>query len=119
MLTKWLPVGALVLTLSLLTKRFHYMVFGDVHIESLLHCSAYGWKDTSPVRRRIFDAFPVNSEIDLLMARLHELNSTVDHFILSRVTCSCDTRVLWLLGEADIMIYLNVTTVLAKHVKLA
>ena len=39
-----------------------------------------GW--TRGVKRKVFDVFPINTEIDVLMVRLHELNSTVDRFVI-------------------------------------
>ena len=66
--------------LALLAKRFCSHMITDVRIEHVRHCSTLGWRNAP--RRKVFDAFPVNSEIDILMARLHELNETVDRFVI-------------------------------------
>lgn len=71
---------ALVLTVALLvlTKRY---VYWDMSIDTVHSCEVYGWHD-APVGRRVYDAVPINSELDILLARLNELDSVVDIFVI-------------------------------------
>jgi len=70
----------------LLAKRQAGYLVGDVsikvHVEGATKEPACtnGW--ASGAKRKVFDLFAINSEIDVLMARLHELNGTVDRFVV-------------------------------------
>ena len=55
-------VGVLVLAVVLLLKRF---VHFDTSIEAVQSCHVYGWTDGPPARR-VYDAVPINNEIDIL-----------------------------------------------------
>ena len=79
------PVFAV--AILLLVKRRAAHLVGDVSIQ--VHTATKGHAEpectngwTRGVKRKVFDVFPINTEIDVLMVRLHELNSTVDRFVI-------------------------------------
>lgn len=59
-------------------KRWAYV---DMEIAGAQSCREYGWDDFVG-RRVVWDAVPINSELDILKVRLHELDSVVDHFVI-------------------------------------
>ena len=61
----------------LLAKRYVYV---DTHIEAMHPCPTHGWVDKP--NQVVWDAVPINSELDILDARIHELNEVVDHFVV-------------------------------------
>ena len=70
--------GVLGLLLLLGLKRWAYV---DMHIARAHHCGEYGWGDFWGTRD-VWDAVPINSELDILKVRLHELDSVVDRFVI-------------------------------------
>ena len=56
-------------------------------VSDLPSCSGYGWKPRAKPAR-VFDMFTYYDEIDLLEARLHELNSTVDVFVIAEANAT-------------------------------
>ncbi len=57
----------------------------EIFVHQRNDCEALGWTP-SPFKRRVFDAFAFNSEYFALEARLHELDSSVDFFVLVEAT---------------------------------
>jgi len=62
----------------LFTKRYSY---SDIHIDVVTSCPQYGWSEVKN-RPRVFDAVPINSEIDILRVRMHELEDVVDTIVI-------------------------------------
>eukprot|EP00048_Salpingoeca_helianthica_P018579 m.242433 g.242433 ORF g.242433 m.242433 type:complete len:345 (+) comp25678_c0_seq1:37-1071(+) len=63
----------------LVVKRFVYV---DTMIPEVYPCLLHGWKENANLNRKVWDAFPFGGELDILDARLNELNEVVDRFVI-------------------------------------
>jgi hypothetical protein len=94
--TLFVRVGKVVLAIATLlvvvlgVKRFVYF---DTIIPEVYPCLLHGWTENSDAGRKvvqfgvflfskIWDTFPFSGELDVLEARLHELDEVIDHFVI-------------------------------------
>eukprot|EP00053_Salpingoeca_punica_P020463 m.211643 g.211643 ORF g.211643 m.211643 type:complete len:350 (-) comp18677_c0_seq1:286-1335(-) len=75
----YLLLGFSVIVLLLLAKRYVYF---DIQVTEVYPCLLHGWSENENTQRKVWDAFPFDSELDILDARLHELVSVVDYFVI-------------------------------------
>eukprot|EP00051_Salpingoeca_urceolata_P027697 m.482827 g.482827 ORF g.482827 m.482827 type:complete len:360 (-) comp22680_c0_seq1:120-1199(-) len=69
-----------IIAVLLLLKRYFYF---DVDVpDTPAPCSQFGWREREKPAV-VWDVFPINTELDMMEARLNELDSVVDHFVVT------------------------------------
>lgn len=66
-------------------------------------CAEQGWSQAKAVASRVYDCFPMNSELDMLEVRLSEMDDVVDYFVIveSKVSYTNHPKPLYYKAAAD------------------